>query len=80
MLTNFISWHWVFFVNVPFVLLILGLSRFMVPEDRRVVGARSYDLAGALTVTEGLLLLVYAIIRKPTRAVRLHLRQGDCSL
>lgn len=60
-LTNFISWHWVFLVNVPVVLLILGLSRVVVPEGRSMVGERSYDLAGAVTVTGGLLLLVYAI-------------------
>jgi len=60
-LTTFIGWHWVFFVTVPFALLIVLLARVVVPESRRGTGARSYDLAGALTVTGGLLLLVYAI-------------------
>ena len=60
-LTTFFSWHWVFFVNVPVVLLILLLSRVVVREDRREGGRRSYDLAGAITVTAGLLLLVYAM-------------------
>ncbi len=60
-LTTFISWHWVFFVNVPVVLLILLLSRVVVREDRREAGTRSYDLGGAITVTAGLLLLVYAM-------------------
>lgn len=61
LLTTFISWHWVFLVNVPFALLIVLLARVVVREDRRGAGARSYDLAGAVTVTGGLLLLVYAI-------------------
>jgi MFS family permease len=61
LLTSFINWHLVFFVNVPFVLLILGFSRSVVSESRRVAGARSYDIAGAVTVIAGLLLLVYAI-------------------
>ncbi len=60
-LTNFISWHWVFFVNVPVVLLILLLAPIVVPESRSMGGMRSYDLAGVVTVTGGLLLLVYAI-------------------
>src|SRR5579859_576704 len=60
-LTNFISWHWVFFVNVPFVLLILLVARYVVQEGRSTANGRSYDLAGAVTVTGGLLLLVYAV-------------------
>src|SRR6266852_7975709 len=60
-LTNFISWHWVFLVNVPVVLLILLLTRIVVPASRSMVQERSYDLAGAVTVTGGLLLLVYAM-------------------
>lgn len=60
-LTGLINWHWVFFVNVPFVLLILSLARMVIPEDQRVAGSRSYDIAGAVTVTAGLLLLVYTI-------------------
>jgi EmrB/QacA subfamily drug resistance transporter len=61
LLTSFISWHWVFFVNVPFVALIVVLGLLIVPEGRSLRDARSYDLAGAVTVTAGLLLLVYAI-------------------
>jgi EmrB/QacA subfamily drug resistance transporter len=61
LLTSFISWHWVFFVNVPFVVLIVVLGLLIVPKGRSTFGPRSYDLAGAATVTAGLLLLVYAI-------------------
>ena len=53
-LTNFISWHWVFFVNVPVVLLILFLAPIVVPESRSMGGMRSYDIAGVVTVTYGL--------------------------
>ncbi len=60
-LTTFIGWHWVFFVTVPFALLIVLLARLIVPEGRSRAAARSFDLAGAMTVTGGLLLLVYAI-------------------
>lgn len=63
LLTTFISWHWVFFVNVPFVLLILLLARVVVNESRSMASSRPYDIAGAVAVTGGLLLLVYAITR-----------------
>ena len=63
--TTFISWHWIFFVNVPLVALIVLLTRLAVPEDRPAAQARSYDLAGALTATAGLLLLVYTITQAP---------------
>jgi EmrB/QacA subfamily drug resistance transporter len=61
LLTSFISWHWVFFVNVPFVALIVVLGLLILPKDPPLSDTRSYDLAGAVTVTAGLLLLVYAI-------------------
>jgi EmrB/QacA subfamily drug resistance transporter len=61
LLTSFISWHWVFFVNVPFVVLIVVLGLLIVPEGRSALVTRSYDLPGAITVTAGLLLFVYAI-------------------
>jgi EmrB/QacA subfamily drug resistance transporter len=61
-LTTFIGWHWVFFVNVPVAFLIVLLTRIVVREGgRRFPATRSYDLAGAVTVTGGLLLLVYTI-------------------
>ena len=61
LLTSFISWHWVFFVNVPIAVLIVTLTLLLVPEGYAPRDTRSYDLAGALTVTAGLLLLVYTI-------------------
>jgi EmrB/QacA subfamily drug resistance transporter len=60
LLTNFINWRWVFYVNIPFVLLIVVLARFVVSEGRSMARSRSYDIAGAVTGTGGLLLLVYS--------------------
>jgi MFS family permease len=71
LLTTFISWHWIFFVNVPPVALIVFLARLVVPEDRPAEQARSSDLAGALTVTAGLLLLVYTITQATERGATL---------
>jgi EmrB/QacA subfamily drug resistance transporter len=62
-LTDIASWRWVFFVNVPFgVATILAGLRY-VAESRLESAQRSLDLAGAFTVTGGLVVLVYAIVK-----------------
>src|SRR5258708_2490451 len=76
LLTTFLSWHWVFYVNVPFALLILLLGPVMIKESHSQLGSRSYDLAGAVTVTAGVLLLVYAITQSTQSTPRLVNRLG----
>jgi EmrB/QacA subfamily drug resistance transporter len=62
-LTQLASWEWIFIVNVPVgVLTLLATLRF-VPESRADLEHRSFDLAGAITVTSGLVVLVYAIVK-----------------
>jgi EmrB/QacA subfamily drug resistance transporter len=61
-LTQYVSWPWIFFVNVPVGIAAFVLSLRLVPESRAVHGERRYDLAGAVTVTAGLMALVYAIV------------------
>jgi EmrB/QacA subfamily drug resistance transporter len=61
-LTQYFSWPWIFFVNVPVGIAAFLLSLRLVPESRDVLAHRSYDLAGAATVTGGLMALVYAIV------------------
>ena len=61
-LTQYFSWPWIFFVNVPVGIVAFVLSLRLVPESRDVDADRSYDLAGAVTVTGGLMALVYAIV------------------
>ncbi|HTU86800.1 MAG TPA: MFS transporter [Solirubrobacteraceae bacterium] len=62
-LTQLASWEWIFFINVPVgVLTLLATLRF-VPESRADVKHRAFDLAGAVTVTGGLVVLVYAIVK-----------------
>lgn len=62
-LTDFLSWRWILFVNVPvgIVALVAGL-RFL-PESRADLEHRHLDLAGAVTVTAGLVAVVYALVR-----------------
>lgn len=62
-LTEQFSWEWNFIVNLPIgVLVILAAWRF-VPESRHEGGDRHFDVAGASTVTGGLMVLVYAIVK-----------------
>ncbi|MEW1552049.1 MFS transporter [Streptomyces tsukubensis] len=61
-LTDWLSWRWVMFVNVPFGLLLLLLVPVYIKETDRIRGSR-FDITGALTSTVGMTLLVYGFIR-----------------
>ncbi|MGI8420881.1 MAG: MFS transporter [Gaiellaceae bacterium] len=63
-LTKYLGWEWIFFVNVPVAVLVIALTPRLIRESR-VEGAQDFDAAGALTVTGGLALLVYAISKAP---------------
>jgi EmrB/QacA subfamily drug resistance transporter len=59
-LTSALSWHWIFYVNVPVGVLGLALAPFFLTESRDA-RAKSFDVPGAVLVTGGLVTLVYAI-------------------
>ena len=62
MLTTWLSWPWVFFVNLPVGALIVVAARPLLPESRASQVRRRFDTAGAATVSVGLSLLVYALV------------------
>jgi len=64
-LTDYLSWRWIFFVNVPVGALVLLVTTSIVPESRREAEERHYDALGAVLVSAGLALLVYAISEAP---------------
>jgi EmrB/QacA subfamily drug resistance transporter len=64
-ITEFLGWRWVLFVNVPVALAALLPAPAAIPESRNERAPRSLDLAGALTVTAGLASLIYAISEVP---------------
>jgi len=64
-LTESLGWEWIFWVNVPVGVLVLALTPFVVPESFRETARRRYDPLGAISVTAGLTLLVYAISEAP---------------
>jgi EmrB/QacA subfamily drug resistance transporter len=64
-LTKYLGWEWIFFVNVPVGAVVLALTPRIVPESRREGVERHYDVLGAVLVSGGLALLVYTISRAP---------------
>src|SRR5215213_10070430 len=62
-LTETLSWEWIFFVNVPVGIAAGVLALRHVPESHAPQRPDSFDLAGAVSVTAGLIVLVYAIVK-----------------
>ncbi len=60
-ITEWVSWRWVLFVNVPIGVAVLLLAPRFLSESPRLPGR--FDIAGALTSTGGMAVLVYAFIR-----------------
>ncbi len=61
-LTEWLGWEWVLWVNVPVSLIALVLSPRLIAESRAEESTRVYDVAGAVTVTAGLSVFVYALV------------------
>ena len=62
-LTQAVSWHWIFFINVPIGILTFVLGRFLINETARIGLGRGVDVIGSLLVTVALILGVYAIVK-----------------
>ncbi|MEU1723224.1 MFS transporter [Actinomadura sp. ATCC 39365] len=62
-ITEYLSWPWVFYINIPIALVALFATRPLMPAGQSQRG--SIDILGALTVTAGLGAAVYAIVRAP---------------
>jgi EmrB/QacA subfamily drug resistance transporter len=62
-LTSSLAWSWIFFINVPVGVALVAVSPLLLRESRAELGHRHFDFAGAITVTSGLMLLVYAMTR-----------------
>jgi EmrB/QacA subfamily drug resistance transporter len=65
-LTSYLSWSWIFFINVPVGVAAIALAPVLLRESRADVAHRHFDLPGAVSVTAGLMLLVYATTRAAT--------------
>jgi EmrB/QacA subfamily drug resistance transporter len=65
-LTSGLGWSWIFFVNLPIGAAVVALAPWLLRESR-LEGEQGSDFAGAITVTGGLMLLVYAMTEAPMR-------------
>jgi len=59
------GWRWVLFVNIPVCVLIVAAAFRLVPGQRRRARRGTFDVPGAVLVTAGMLLLVYALVNAP---------------
>jgi EmrB/QacA subfamily drug resistance transporter len=62
-LTDLLSWPWIFFVNLPVGIATFLLSLRYVPESKDEKSHKAFDIVGAITVTAGLIALVYGIVK-----------------
>ena len=62
-LVEYLSWPWIFVINVPVGIATFLLSLRFVPESKDEHAHKSFDVAGAVSVTAGLIALVYGIVR-----------------
>jgi EmrB/QacA subfamily drug resistance transporter len=62
-LTSGLSWSWIFFINVPVGALVIAVSPWLLRESRAELQHRHFDIAGAASITSGLMVLVYAMTR-----------------
>jgi EmrB/QacA subfamily drug resistance transporter len=60
-----LGWRWTFLLPVPFALAILLVAPRVIPRDRPAMGPRKYDIAGAVTATAAMLLLVRTVVEAP---------------
>ncbi len=64
-ITEALSWRWIFFVNLPICLLDIYLAARLVPSERHRARVANFDALGAILATVGMLLLIYAIVNAP---------------
>lgn len=60
--TDTIGWEWIFLLNVPVGLAVIAVTPFLLRESRADTAHRRFDIAGGVTVTASLALLVYALV------------------
>jgi EmrB/QacA subfamily drug resistance transporter len=66
LLTSYLSWPWIFFINVPVGAAAIALTPLLLTESRAGLAHRHFDVPGAASITAGLMLLVYAMTRAAT--------------
>jgi len=62
-LTSYLHWSWIFFINVPVAVAAIGLAPVLLRESKAGLDHRHFDLPGAASITAGLMLFVYGLTR-----------------
>ncbi len=62
LITNLLSWNWIFLVNIPVGIFVVALTLFYLPKDRLKGHHVSLDILGSILVTSSIMVLVYAIV------------------
>lgn len=65
-ITQYLSWRWNFFINIPVGIFVVVTALRILDKHESTLEHNSLDLPGALTITSGLMLLVYALTKAPT--------------
>lgn len=65
LLTQYVSWEWNFFVNVPVGIFVVIMALKLIPLHEKEEKQNNLDLPGAILVTGGLITLVYALVKAP---------------
>jgi EmrB/QacA subfamily drug resistance transporter len=63
LLTSSFGWSWIFFINVPVGIAVIGVTPLLIRESKAELDHRHFDVSGAVSITGGLMLLVYAMTR-----------------
>jgi MFS family permease len=59
------GWQWAFWINIPIGIALSALTLRLLPESRDDFAPRTFDVAGALSVTAALVALIYAVVEAP---------------
>ncbi|GAA0956742.1 DHA2 family efflux MFS transporter permease subunit [Virgisporangium aurantiacum] len=63
-LTDALSWHWIFFINVPIGIAVIALALRVLPNDPGLGIAKGADIIGAVLVTAGLMLVIVGVVNE----------------
>ena len=78
-LTDALSWHWVFLVNLPIGIAVFVLTVMLIPDSEGQTSGQRLDVAGAVTVTTAVILAVYADRQRQRGRLGLACRRSACS-
>ena len=71
-ITQYLGWRWIFFINVPVAVLVSVAAWRLVPAHDSEETHNELDLPGAISITSALMLLVYGLVEAPSHGWTAH--------